>query len=321
MGEIDVKDKKILYYLSLDSRQSFTKLGRKVGLSRELVQYRIKRLHEIGIIKNFISIIDTAPFGTIFVRFYYNFQNTTPDIKKKIINYLINHKKTAIIKLIEARYDLEVQYYFSSIPEFRFYIREFKIKFGEFISNEFFSTQLDAILFDFRFLLCKKKIQKRNSIDFEGNLGIDKPNEIEIKLLKTINRDARIPTTEIAEKLNSTPFIITNLIKKLKKKRIIKGYGLDIDFTKLGYDFFHVDIDFKRYKEIYKLIEYVKRNPFLFCIENNIGISDISLQFYLKDSNQLHEILEDISIKIPDSIKSIKYHRVIKEYPRKFIAI
>jgi DNA-binding Lrp family transcriptional regulator len=321
MEEIDVKDKKILYYLSLDSRQSLTKLGKKVGLSRELVSYRIKRLQEKGIIKNFITITDSAAFGAIFIRFYYNFQNTTPEIKKEIINYLINHKNTIIIKLIEARYDLEVQYYVSSIPELQSDVRQFKMKYGDYILNEFFSTQLNATLFDYIFLLGKKEIKKRKSMDFKGELGIVKLDSLEIKILKIINKNARIQTTELAKKLHTTPFIIIGKIKKLKKIGVIKGFTLDINFTKLGYYFFHVDIALKRYKGIYQIIEYIKKNPYLWCIENNIGISDISLQFYLKNVNQLHEILEDLSIKIPDIIKSYKYHRIIKEYPRKFITL
>jgi Lrp/AsnC family transcriptional regulator for asnA, asnC and gidA len=321
MEEIDVKDKKILYYLSLDSRQSFTKLGKKVGLSRELVKYRVKRLLEKGIIKNFITITQASAFGAVFIRFYYNFQNTTPEIKKEIINYFVNHKKTLITKEIESRYDLEVQFFYTNAKEFRYYNREFKMKYGDYISNEFFSTQLDSVGFDFLFLLGKKKLQNRKSMDFKGGVGVVKLNNLEIELLKIINQNARTPTTELAKKLDTTPFIIKSIIKKLKDIGLIKGFTLDIDFTKIGYYFFHVDVNLKRYKGIDEVIEYVKKNPYLYHIENNIGISDISLQFYLKDSKQLHEILEDISIKIPDTIKSYKYHKIIKEHPRKFITL
>ncbi len=321
MEEIDVKDKKILYYLSLDSRQSLTKLGKKVGLSRELVSYRIKRLQEKDIIKNFITITDSATFGTTFIRFYYNFQNITPETKKEIINYFANHKNAIITKLIEARYDLEVQYFVTSGPELQSIIRQFKMKYGDYILNEFFSTQLNATLFDYIFLLEKKEIKNRKSMDFKGELGIVKLDSLEIKILKIINKNARIQTTELAKKLHTTPFIIIGKIKKLKKIGVIKGFTLDINFSKLGYYFFHVDIALKKYKAIDQVIEYIKKNPYLCCIENNIGISDISLQFYLKNVNQLHEILEDLSIKIPDTIKSYKYHKIIKEYPRKFITL
>jgi DNA-binding Lrp family transcriptional regulator len=321
MEEIDIKDRKILYYLSLDSRKSLTKLGKKVGLSRELVNYRIKRLHEKGIIKNFITITDSATYGATFVRFYYNFQNTSPSIKRDIINYLIKHKNTLIIKQIEARYDLEVQYFFTKVQEFRSSIRDFKLRYGDYISNEFFSTQLDAQLFNFNFLLGRQKIINRDFLNFDGKIGIINLDNLDIKILRTINNDARIPTTELAKKFDTTLFIVNSKLKKLKEAGVIKRFSLDIDFTKIGYYFFHVDIDLKRYKGINELIEYIKKNPYLFCIENNIGISDISLQFYLKNADQLHGILEDIFLKIPDTIKSYKYHRIIKEYPRKFITI
>jgi DNA-binding Lrp family transcriptional regulator len=55
MEKLDVKDRKILYHLDLDSRQPFSQLGKKVGLSKDLVAYRVKKLHERGIIKNFIQ--------------------------------------------------------------------------------------------------------------------------------------------------------------------------------------------------------------------------------------------------------------------------
>jgi Lrp/AsnC family transcriptional regulator for asnA, asnC and gidA len=321
MEEIDVKDRKILYYLSLDSRQSLTKLGKKVGLSRELVKYRIKRLQEKGIIKNFITITQASALGVFFIRFYYNFQNTTPEIKKEIINYFINHEKTLITKQVEARYDLEVQYYFKNGQEFHYYNREFKMRYGDYISNEFISTQFSSMGFDYLFLLGKEKIQNRQILNFPGDIRVVKLDELDIKLLRLINDNARMPTTEIAKKLDTTPFIIKNKIKRLIKEIVIKGFTLDIDFTKLGYYFFHVDIRLKRYDGLNEVIEYVKKNPYLYHIENNAGISDISLQFYLKDSNQLHDILEDISNKIPNTIKSYKYHRITKEHPRKFITI
>ena len=48
---LDVKDKKILYHLNLDCRQSMNSLSKKIGLAKEVIAYRIKRLEEKGIIK------------------------------------------------------------------------------------------------------------------------------------------------------------------------------------------------------------------------------------------------------------------------------
>jgi len=48
MVNIDLKDRKILYELDLNCWQSLTQIGKKVGLSKEVVKYRIKRMERGG---------------------------------------------------------------------------------------------------------------------------------------------------------------------------------------------------------------------------------------------------------------------------------
>ena len=61
--KIDLKDRKILYELDLDCRQSNTQIGKKVGLTRDVVAYRIKRMEEEGVITNFWTAINTFKLG------------------------------------------------------------------------------------------------------------------------------------------------------------------------------------------------------------------------------------------------------------------
>ena len=70
MEKLDLKDRKILYVLDLDSRQSFRSIGRKVGLSKDIVTNRVKKLQEKGIIKRFFTYYDILQLGLNFLRFY-----------------------------------------------------------------------------------------------------------------------------------------------------------------------------------------------------------------------------------------------------------
>ncbi len=63
MVDIDLKDRKILYELDLDCRQSNTQIGKKVGLKKDVVSYRIKRMQDEGIIRNFLTAINTFKLG------------------------------------------------------------------------------------------------------------------------------------------------------------------------------------------------------------------------------------------------------------------
>ena len=75
MEKLDLKDRKILYHLDFDSRQSFRAIGKKVGLSKDVVTDRVKKLVENGIIKNFYTVINPLKIGFISVRFTILFQN------------------------------------------------------------------------------------------------------------------------------------------------------------------------------------------------------------------------------------------------------
>ena len=63
MKELDSKDHRILYNLFLNSRQSLSSIGKKVGLPKNVVKYRIDRLIENGIIENEIDHVFIGKFN------------------------------------------------------------------------------------------------------------------------------------------------------------------------------------------------------------------------------------------------------------------
>jgi DNA-binding Lrp family transcriptional regulator len=102
----DLKDRKILYELELDSRQSFRAIGRKVGLSKDVVASRVKKLQEKGIIKFFRTEIDINKLGNTYLRFYYKYQTITPEIKKEIIDCYTNYKHVRTVSSNHGSNDL-----------------------------------------------------------------------------------------------------------------------------------------------------------------------------------------------------------------------
>ena len=58
MFKLDTKDKKILYYLAMNSRQSFSKIGKKVGLHRNNVIKRVDKLKEEEVIFKYFTHFD-----------------------------------------------------------------------------------------------------------------------------------------------------------------------------------------------------------------------------------------------------------------------
>ena len=103
------------------------------------------------------------------------------------------------------------------------------------------------------------------------------------------------------------------------KSDIIQGFRVDIDYSKLGYQFFKVNIDLNDYKERKKIISYIKYNPHLEMIDKSIGYFDLELDFWVEELNQLHEIMDNLTTKFPDSIKNYIYVHDSKKYKMLYI--
>ena len=108
MVKIDLKDRRILYHLDLDSRQPLSRIGHDVGLPKNSVVCRINRLKEEGIIRNFYTVIDVYKLGYILMRFHYKYQYTTPEIEKEIIDYFIKDKYSVLIASAHGMFNLKV---------------------------------------------------------------------------------------------------------------------------------------------------------------------------------------------------------------------
>ena len=106
MKNIDLKDRKILYELDLNARQSDAAIGRKVNLSKDVVNRRIRKLIEKGVRIYFYTIVDATRLGYISGRFIIKFQHDTPEKEIEMINLLIAKPYTWWIGQIEGQRDL-----------------------------------------------------------------------------------------------------------------------------------------------------------------------------------------------------------------------
>jgi len=72
--KLDIKDKKILYELDMDARQSISSIAKRVGLSKEVVNYRIRRMEKEGLIDGYYAIIEYSKLGYMYCRLIMTFR-------------------------------------------------------------------------------------------------------------------------------------------------------------------------------------------------------------------------------------------------------
>jgi DNA-binding Lrp family transcriptional regulator len=316
MEKLDVKDRKILYELDIDARQSFSQLGKKVGLHKDVVAYRVKKLQEKGIIKNFYTSVSGNKLGYLDVKFYLTYQNITPAIKQEIIEYLVKNPYIKTVHSLEGQYDLCVISTVENVGKFYNIWSNIINKYKDYFSNQIFCVTSKGMQYKKMFLLDEKTDVKDDRINYAESSDDDKVeiDSLDKKILDLLVSNSRIPTLEIAQKLNSTVNTINSRMSRLVKTGVILRYFINIDWPTIGYQWFKADIVLKDSKKIPQIMEYIENNPNLFGRMVSLGYVDLELIFCLNNANQLHQIMEDLSTKFPDTVRSYKYFSLTKTH-------
>jgi len=320
MVKIDLKDRKILYHLDLDCRQPNSQIGKKVGLKRDVVAYRINRMQEEGIIKYFWTVIDTFKLGYNVFRVYFNFQDISIDEKKQLIQDFVDYKNSWLVGSAAGPIDFGAVIWVSNIYEFNRFLDKILDKFGKYISKKIISVYVQADEYEKSYLLLDE-FKKSEREKFTINCGEEKVDidEIDYKILDILSLNARIPLIDLASKLNTSSQTINYRMQKLIKAEVIKGFRVGIDISKLGLQYFDVRITLTDHSYRKKIIDYLRYNPNFKCINTAFGYADLELEFVLEKIDNLIQIMDDLNEKFPHVIRNYHYFKVRENYKERWL--
>ena len=325
IDKIDLKDKKIIYHLLTNSRQSFNSIGKKVGLSKDNVAYRIKRLEKEGIIVGYPTWIQGGLLGWGVARYYYTFQFVSPEKKQEIIQYFINSDVVATVYELEGNYDLQVNVYVSSLRNLE-YLPKYQNLYFKFTSfydqtqkkyRKYFDKQIMIVNHKHEWFRPTFLIGDKNSIHSSVSLFTPfkevKIDKLDFEILRKLALNARISTVNLANDLNVTTATIKSRIKRLINKEVIGSFAVNIDVSKIGYRDYYVEINLKDYDKKNEIIKYVRKYQNIVEISESFGRGvDLEIRFILKDITELHDIINDLSSKFPETIKNFSYFSHLK---------
>ena len=316
MEKLDLKDRKILYHLDLNSRESFRSIGRKVGLSKDVVASRVKRMEDEGVIRGYWTIIDSYRFGYQVYRYYIIFQNATSEKKEEIMQELVKYKNSLVVNALRGLYDMAGIFWVKSIPQFYNFWDAFNEKYGDFFAEKIFSVYLHADAYPLSYLLLPDELNKSDRDKYLQTMG-GKETEIDwidYKFLFEIVENARIPIIKLSDKLGFSSQSIKNRMKNLIKKGIIQGFRVDINPSKFGFKEFKVDIWLKEVSKRKKLWYLFKYNPYVTFINTSAGYADLEIEFTIENADKLVDMVDEVSSKFPDAVRKYIYFTAKKGY-------
>lgn len=137
-------------------------------------------------------------------------------------------------------------------------------------------------------------------------------DDIDKEIIRILQDDARKSYREIQEQLKISIGTIHNRITKLKNNKIIEGYTLKINNTKLGYKLtflISLQIDGKHTEEI---LSELSEKPEICTVFNVTGEQSASLICRFKESEDVHEFLRELNEH--KHITRTNSNMVLKEY-------
>lgn len=297
MLNLDLKDKKLLYELSLNSRQPLSVLSKKIGLSRDFVNYRISRLVKLGVIKQFIAEIEVEKLGFSRNTIYMQFSELDKKQEEEIINKIINEPNSSWAATSLGKWNFIVDIAAKNNRELYSLIEDIKIKYGKFISNYKLVGLGEYYYFPEKYFGDVVVSEKKETIE-----KIDKTDK---KILKLLSNEARLTNIEISKKLGLSPEAIRKRISKLEKNKTINKFTIAIDLSKIGLDFYNIQLVFSKYdnKREKELFEHLKHHKKVSFIYKPLSNWDIEFGLAVKNSYEANEELAKLRNKFSDLIK------------------
>ncbi|HLC56441.1 MAG TPA: Lrp/AsnC family transcriptional regulator [Candidatus Nanoarchaeia archaeon] len=314
MLKLDLKDRKLLYELDIDSRQSYHQIAKKIGLSKDSVIYRINKLQEAGVIKQFHTIIDVSKLGFISFRLYIKLQNITPEKENEIINFLKNQDVVTWIVSIDGEFDLGMWILAKSTREMNNLWRDILKRYINFIEKRWLTIFIKVSYYPRAYLLEKKyNTEEYVFISESEKIDIDKKD---VEILKILTPNSRISILDMAKKLKITTKTVTARIKELEKKKIILGYRTMFDIEKLGYQYFkvHFNLHSLTNEKEKQFKAFIKQNPNIIYDSEVLGGDDIEIDVQIRSIQELRSLLGEIKKQFAGIIKNYKYMLFYKEH-------
>jgi len=315
--QLDVKDRKILEQLDLNARQSNSQIAKKVKVSKDVVNYRIKQLEKNGIIKGYYSVLNISKLGYATYKLMLTFQNTTSEIEKEIIDYFIKSPFVGWLVSCDGYYNLMVIAWVKSAIVFDDFFTDFLNKYSQYVQER------DVIVITEnhscrKAYLFNKKFDDSPDIFYLGEPEFDF-DKTDLQIIKILANNSRIPLYEIASKLNLTAEAIAYRIKQLQKKNVIQAFRPIINTSQLGYQYYNILFRLQNFENIKKIFQYFKQQPNIIYFVKYLGSYDIGIDLEVKDDKELRAILKGIKDAFSKDIKSYNSVLIYEEHKLSYL--
>ena len=299
--KLDAKDYEILKELDSNFRQSFSKIGKKVRLSKNSVSLRFEKLKEYTL--HNMTGLNNEIMGYTLIKVFYSFDFYNESIEKAITEEVNKNKNIMWAARYYGTYDVGICLMIKNIDEIISQVDSFDNRFAQKINKKEIQIIYRHFYFRYNFL-------HETPIGYVSKIYYDEKEVILTKLDKGIIHyllyNPRINVTNIASSLRVSTKTVSNRIKHLEKSKVIMGYFMTVDVTKFKHNSFKLLVQLQNPKQSKELETYLCSLKNIKYLAKMLGMWDYEIDFIYPNMTDLQNQIELIKVKFPNLIKRIE---------------
>ncbi len=297
--KLDAKDRKILAELDMGARQPLSVIAKKVGLSREVVNYRIRQLERNKIILGYYAVLDTSKLGLIYCRMLFKYRKMPAEKQDELFAFCAKHRNISWIIRGEGKWDIVLVVLARSLSEIEATYDGLNNLFGQYFQNPHVSIAYRLHEFRHKYLYSKPD----HSELVVGRGG--KPAELDgtdYAIIELLSKDATASLVDVAERTKLTPKVVSYRIKQLLDEKVFLGFRAMINNKILGYDHYKVFLTLQDFdeKNRSRVMEFLKYHPNVIYVTKPMGPYTLEFEAMVRNTNELHELMQQFKQQLGD---------------------
>ncbi len=318
MVKLDLTDRKILFELDGDSRQSYSAIAKTLRTSPQVVKYRVENLYRAGVIQYCWPMIEYRKAGYFFGTYFFKLHNLDEKEEKRFFDYLNGHRFIPIVMRGEGYADLIAGVCAKGIFHLRDVVTELNNEFSDCFLDYDVTIPIGFSQFHRKYLVDSPWSGSAKSGEATAFTGADVKelalSENERKVLSMVNFNARTPLIEIARRVGVSEISAKSILRKLEQTGVIQSYAVLPD---------HVALGKPRHRVLLKLANLTaerERTLFTYCRQHPnivhhlriLGNWDLILDVEVERGEPFRQIIREMKFKFSDIIRRVEPTYVYK---------
>ena len=139
------------------------------------------------------------------------------------------------------------------------------------------------------------------------------PDNKDVEILKLLRQDSRMTMGAIGEALGISKATVSRRVARMESESIIKGYSVDLDFSKFGFMKSLVQMQVIG-TPVSVVMETLMSYPEIAMVYKSFGDHNIVCEVYTHSVDELYEMIQTKLLKMP-SVRNVEVDILVEKVP------